>query len=65
VIPAANILYAGMAPLAPGEYQINLILDAATPSGDQPVTATVGGVASPPGAYLTVQAAGTSVAPRD
>jgi len=55
VIPAGNILYAGMAPSSPGEYQINLILDALTPTGDQPVTVTVGGVTSPPGAYLTVQ----------
>jgi uncharacterized protein (TIGR03437 family) len=54
VIPAANILYAGMAPSSPGQYQINLILDAATPRGDQPVTVSVGGVTSPAGAYLTV-----------
>jgi uncharacterized protein (TIGR03437 family) len=54
VIPAGNILYAGMAPFSPGEYQINLILDALTPSGDQPVTVNIGGVTSPPGAYLTV-----------
>lgn len=54
-IPSVNILYAGVTPNNPGLYQLNLILPADLPSGDLPISLTIGDVASPTGAYLTVQ----------
>ncbi len=54
-LPAANVLYAGVAPGTPGEYQINIQLPASTPDGNLPVVMTVSGIASPSGAYITVQ----------
>jgi uncharacterized protein (TIGR03437 family) len=54
-LPAANVLYAGVAPGTPGEYQINIQLPASTPDGNLPVVMTVNGYSSPAGAYITVQ----------
>lgn len=54
-LPAANILYTGITPGSPGLYQLNLLLPTNTPDGDLPLVIVVGGVASPAGAYLTVQ----------
>lgn len=54
-VPAANILYVGVAPFNPGLYQVNVILPDDLPDGDLPVVLTVGGSASPAGPYLTVR----------
>jgi uncharacterized protein (TIGR03437 family) len=54
-VAASNIEYAGVAPCCAGLYQVNFTVPAGTPSGNQPLVITVGGVASPPNAYLTVQ----------
>jgi uncharacterized protein (TIGR03437 family) len=54
-VAAANIEYAGVAPCCAGLYQINFTVPGGTPSGNQPLVITVGGVASPPNAYLTVR----------
>jgi uncharacterized protein (TIGR03437 family) len=49
---AATVQYAGL--YAPGEYQFNVIVPPNTPDGDQPVSATYNGLATPAGAVLTV-----------
>jgi uncharacterized protein (TIGR03437 family) len=54
-LPAANILYAGVAPCCAGLYQVNFTVPSGTPSGNQPLIMTMGGVSSPPNAFLTVQ----------
>jgi sugar lactone lactonase YvrE len=48
-------LYAGLSPTWTGLYQVNVLLPQAVPDGDQPVTVSIGGIASPPGRYLTVK----------
>ncbi len=53
-VPASNIQYAGVAPCCAGLYQINFTVPAGTPSGNQKLVITVGGFASPPNAYITV-----------
>ncbi|MEP6962294.1 MAG: hypothetical protein ABI995_09450, partial [Acidobacteriota bacterium] len=55
VLPADNVLYAGVTPFSPGLYQLNLLLPANTPAGDLPLTIEIGGISSPAGAYLTVK----------
>jgi uncharacterized protein (TIGR03437 family) len=55
VIPAANVLYAGVTPGSPGLYQVNLLIPANTPNGNLPLTIQIGSQQSPAGAYLTVQ----------
>ncbi len=54
-LPAANILYAGVAPCCAGLYQVNFIVPSGIPSGNQPLVITVNGIASPPNAFLKVQ----------
>ena len=55
-VPQTNINYAGEIPGDPGGVmQVNFFLAAGTPSGMQPVTVTVGGVASQSGLTLVVQ----------
>jgi uncharacterized protein (TIGR03437 family) len=49
----AEILYAGVTQNA-GLYQLNIQLPAAIPAGDQPVIATIGGISSPAGGFITV-----------
>ncbi len=56
-VPQADILYAGAAPNSPGLFQLNMIVPPGTPDGDLPLVLTIGGVSSPPGAYLTVKSA--------
>jgi uncharacterized protein (TIGR03437 family) len=46
-LSAADVLYAGLAPDAPGFYQFNLRVPASAPDGDLAVVATVGGASSP------------------
>jgi uncharacterized protein (TIGR03437 family) len=54
-LASTDVLYSGVAPGTPGEYQINIRIPASTADGNQPVVMTVNGIASPPGAYITVQ----------
>jgi uncharacterized protein (TIGR03437 family) len=54
-VPGSNILYAGVAPCCAGLYQVNFTVPAGTPSGNQPLVITVGGIPSPPHAFITVQ----------
>lgn len=49
----AAVKFAGV--VESGLYQINVVVPSGTPSGDQPVVATVGGVQSQADAYITVQ----------
>jgi uncharacterized protein (TIGR03437 family) len=51
---AATVQYAGI--VAPGEYQINLIVPS-LPGGDQPVLASIGGVSSQAGVSLPISSA--------
>ena len=53
-VPATDILYAGVTPGFVGLYQINVRIPTGTPDGDLPVIATIGGIQSPSGGYLTV-----------
>jgi uncharacterized protein (TIGR03437 family) len=55
-LPAADILYAGLAPGgSSGLYQINVRLAASAPNGDLPVSVSVGGVSSPEGTTIPVR----------
>jgi len=47
--------YAGLAPTFAGLYQVNFTVPAGLAPGNQPVVFTVGGVATPTGAFLAVQ----------
>ena len=51
---AAQVQFAGL--VFPGEYQFNLVVPNNTPSGDQPIVATLGGRTTQAGAVLSVQA---------
>jgi uncharacterized protein (TIGR03437 family) len=48
----ATVLFAGL--VAPGEYQINVVVPAAA-SGDNLLVLTVNGIVTQAGAYLAVQ----------
>jgi uncharacterized protein (TIGR03437 family) len=52
-LDSTDIFYVGVSPFA-GLYQVNLRVPAAVPDGDQPLVITVGGVASPANAFITV-----------
>ena len=49
----ATVIFAGL--VAPGQYQFNVVVPMATPSGNQTVTATLGGVATQGNAQIAVQ----------
>jgi len=51
----AQILYVGLSQFA-GLYQVDIQVPAGVPDGNQPLVITVGGVASPSDAFITVQA---------
>ncbi len=51
----SDILYVGVTQDA-GVYQANIRVPAGIPAGDQPLIITIGGAASPAGAYITVGA---------
>lgn len=53
VLPAANVLYAGF---SPGSliYQVNFRVPPGLPASNQPIEISVDGVATPPGAYITL-----------
>jgi uncharacterized protein (TIGR03437 family) len=53
-LPAANILYAGVAPLNAGLYQLNIQIPSGVPTGNVPLTVTVGSYSTPPGGFLTI-----------
>ncbi len=50
---ASDVLYAGV---APGEIisQLNIRIPSGTPAGNQPLQIVIGGIASPPGAFLVI-----------
>jgi len=50
----SDIRYVGLTPDA-GLYQVNLHVPSSVPDGDQPVVITIGGVASPSNAFITVK----------
>ncbi|MGA2878269.1 MAG: hypothetical protein ABSG13_04905 [Bryobacteraceae bacterium] len=50
----SDILYVGLSQFA-GLYQVNIQVPAGAANGNQPLVITVGGVASPAGAFITVQ----------
>ena len=54
-LPAADVLYAGVAPSYAGLYQINILLPDSIPDGDLPVRMTVNGIAAPTGGYIAVK----------
>jgi uncharacterized protein (TIGR03437 family) len=53
-LSASDILYVGLSQFA-GLYQVNIQVPAGVTDGDQPLAITVGGVASPANAFVTVQ----------
>ena len=54
-VPAQDVLYTGASPCCAGLYQFTVRLPADVPDGDATVTATVQGVSTPEGPYLTVR----------
>jgi uncharacterized protein (TIGR03437 family) len=50
---AAEVKFAGL--VFPGEFQINVVVPANAPDGDQPISATYNGYSTQAGALLTVQ----------
>ena len=52
-LAASDILYAGVTSNA-GLYQVNLRVPSQVPDGNQSLTITIGGVASPAGGFITV-----------
>jgi uncharacterized protein (TIGR03437 family) len=50
---ASDVLYAGA---APGELisQLNIQIPTGTPAGNQPLQVLIGGIASPPSAFLAI-----------
>ena len=53
-VAPSNILYAGVSPCCAGLYQIDFMVPAGTPTGNQPLIITIGGVSSPPHAFIAV-----------
>ena len=54
-VPPWDVSYAGAAPCCAGLYQFTVRLPPTLPDGNAPVIATVQGVATPAGPYLTVR----------
>ena len=54
-VPPEDVPYAGASPCCAGLYQFTVRLPANLPDGDATVTATVQGVSTPQGPYLTVR----------
>ena len=53
-LDSSDILYVGLSQFA-GLYQVNIQVPAGVPNGNQPLVITVGGIASPANAFITVQ----------
>jgi uncharacterized protein (TIGR03437 family) len=51
----AIVVFAGLTPGTAGLYQFNVTLPAGLPSGDQALTASIGGATSPTGVFVTMQ----------
>jgi uncharacterized protein (TIGR03437 family) len=49
----AMVQFAGL--VAPGEFQFNVVVPANTPNGDQPITATYGGLTTQAGSLINIQ----------
>jgi hypothetical protein len=49
---AATVFFAGL--VGPGEFQFNVVVPASLANGDQPITATYGGLTTRPGTLITV-----------
>jgi uncharacterized protein (TIGR03437 family) len=47
------VSFAGL--VAPGQFQFNVVVPASLASGDQPITATYGGLSTQTGTMITVQ----------
>ncbi len=54
-VPPEDVFYAGAAPCCAGLYQFAVRVPPDLPDGDAPVTATVQGVATPAGPFLSVR----------
>ena len=54
-VPPWDVSYAGAAPCCAGLYQFTVRVPVVVPDGHIPVIATVQGVATPAGPYLTVR----------
>jgi uncharacterized protein (TIGR03437 family) len=50
---AAMVQFAGL--VAPGEFQLNVVVPASTPDGDQPIVATYNGLSTQSGTLIAVQ----------
>jgi uncharacterized protein (TIGR03437 family) len=50
---AATVQFAGL--VGPGEFQFNVVIPASLANGDQPITATYGGVSTQSGALIAIQ----------
>jgi uncharacterized protein (TIGR03437 family) len=53
---SAKVLFAGL--VAPGEYQLNVIVPATVASGDQPIVATYSSLTTQTGAFVTIASSG-------
>ncbi len=54
-VPPEDVIYAGAAPCCAGLYRFAVRVPPDVPDGDAPVRATVQGIATPPGPFLTVR----------
>jgi uncharacterized protein (TIGR03437 family) len=53
-LAASDVLYAGAAPGFAGLYQVNIHVPTNVRDGNLPLSLMIGGVSTPPGAFLTV-----------
>ena len=53
-IDPSAVLYAGVAPMNAGLYQLNIVLPASLTPGDHTIVMTINGASSSPGAYVSV-----------
>jgi uncharacterized protein (TIGR03437 family) len=51
----ATVVYGGLVSQSAGLYQFNVTLPTGLPSGDQAITASINGVTSPSGVFVTIQ----------
>ena len=54
---AVEVLYAGVSPGFAGLYQVSFRIPRGLPAGDAEVSVTIGQISTPPGGFLTLQAA--------
>ena len=58
-VPPEDVLYAGASPCCAGLYQFTLRVPPDVPNGDAAVMATVSGISTPQGPFITVRGEGT------